>query len=617
MLVSTSIRLHLIFDIQLLIDYKFVLFLNEGCGFAPEAFFLNYFNAKIFAVQVRIFSAKLGWFKGVLMRKPFITKIQLPGSMLKVHKSTASDCSEEVNLLVNKIFPNAASKSIALSLSGKKVSMTALKNVKRLGAQFVNLLNFHGITMDEIDEYEDDFYEDGQLSRLRHDSNTVSIHISFLLCTKPTYFLNKLPLLPQCVGVADPTSSLPEDTVFVGGLKPLNCTDQVFITRYPCTEKKDGKLIKLAIGYRPENVSAEHWAFLQSLPFGILVFGPSSNHKLSLPEQISDGDLDGDLYHVLWDYNLVNKLKDINRDIEIDLSTPSSYYGPSGNDDSTDTMSPPSYYGPASTDDHNAELFDCRMKIGDKYESVTVVDNVNESSLKVQVGRGETQIMNKDEVKKDLFEYEIIGHEGSKIHVRFKTPGGNSDERWGSIKDYKEQMPEAIADYALRHNLLSTKGWMWTRKHIRDTVMKAIDNHEGLGAEMKVNVKFDDGSIEEISVDEMKEDGPEILFRYASENNILQEWRDEYLTSSKQNWFEKAQDYNSRLKLLSDQSRLKSKLYEVYKKKLRENDLDAAEALSQAYKKALDLRKHACDIKLPYHLIGLIPKDLQVYVLND
>jgi hypothetical protein len=43
------------------------------------------------AVQVREFGPRVGIFKCMTVRKPNITRVQLPGSMLKVNPSVISD----------------------------------------------------------------------------------------------------------------------------------------------------------------------------------------------------------------------------------------------------------------------------------------------------------------------------------------------------------------------------------------------------------------------------------------------------------------------------------------------------------------------------------------------
>ena len=119
------------------------------------------------------------------------------------------------------------------------------------------------------------------------------------------------------------------------------------------------------------------------------------------------------------------------------------------------------------------------------------------------------------------------------------------------------------------------------------------------------------------SLNFMKSEEPEILYSYALEKNLLPEWTDEYATDAQLNWFEKAQDYACELKLLYHQADLKEKLHSIYKKKWIDGDMESANALSQAFNKALDFRKHATQIRLPDNLIALLPKHLHQYVVND
>lgn len=147
------------------------------------------------------------------------------------------------------------------------------------------MLESNGISRNDWEAYERSFHDDdGRIRSVRNDG--------------------------YIVGVADPTASLPNDSVFVTGLKPMYCGDQVFIMRNPCTEKTNGKLLKV-ITSRPNGMSSKAWNYLDSIPYGLLVFGQSSTSR-SLPEQIGNGDLDGDSYHVLFDATIVKKIGEFN-----------------------------------------------------------------------------------------------------------------------------------------------------------------------------------------------------------------------------------------------------------------------------------------------------------------
>jgi hypothetical protein len=81
-----------------------------GCGFAPPEFFEEILQSTprssqfndVCAIQIRIFCPQLGWFKGVLMKNPSITKVQLPESMMKVQQSRSPNSPNGAHLLVTQ-----------------------------------------------------------------------------------------------------------------------------------------------------------------------------------------------------------------------------------------------------------------------------------------------------------------------------------------------------------------------------------------------------------------------------------------------------------------------------------------------------------------------------------
>ena len=362
----------------------------------------------------------------------------------------------------------------------------------------------------------------------------------------------------QCVGVADPTSSLPLDSVFISGLKFY---PDVFITRYPCTEKDDGKLIRAVIS-QPEEMSDENWSFLQSIPFGTVIFGPSSSPE-SLPEQISNGDLDGDLYHVFWDPILIGLLKD--RSLVNDIDTKSD--------------------NPKSA-------------AGEQDGTNTTTNNPDNEGM--------------------LCEFDIVGHEGTELlKIKWYKPNGDIIERMESLKYFKADFPHAVAQYALDNGLENEYRWSWAQKYIYSAEMKKIVCHAGRGSRLSFTVRFDDGDEQERSLKEMKDDAPDILFDYACETGIMKKWQEDYKKNAEKNWFDIAQDYAANLKLLKDQHSLKSSCHSLMMAAIKKNELEAACSFSQAYKMALDFRKHSCKIKLPADYIQRLPKKLQNYVMND
>ena len=78
---------------------------HVGCGFIPKWKLKELFGSSpVTAVQVRIFAPKLEIFKGMLMKKNGIDKIQLSTSTRKVQKSSKQENEDWAYLLINGVF---------------------------------------------------------------------------------------------------------------------------------------------------------------------------------------------------------------------------------------------------------------------------------------------------------------------------------------------------------------------------------------------------------------------------------------------------------------------------------------------------------------------------------
>lgn len=114
------------------------------------------------------------------------------------------------------------------------------------------------------------------------------------------------------IGVADPTGKIPRNSVFISGMGGL-VKSQIFLTRFPCTESKDGIVVNVANKRTIKDEKA--FKFLSLLPFGMVVFPLGEN---PLPPQINDGDLDGDLYFALWDDEILRSISPNEAPVEIE-----------------------------------------------------------------------------------------------------------------------------------------------------------------------------------------------------------------------------------------------------------------------------------------------------------
>jgi RNA-dependent RNA polymerase len=58
-------------------------------------------------------------------------------------------------------------------------------------------------------------------------------------------------------------------------------------------------------------MSLADWEFLNSLPFGSVIFSRPRAGSMSMPERIASGDLDGDLYLICWDFALLSCMNNV------------------------------------------------------------------------------------------------------------------------------------------------------------------------------------------------------------------------------------------------------------------------------------------------------------------
>lgn len=243
--------------------------LSDGCGFAPDwmvdrmASIAGLQPADVCALQIRVYSPALGIFKGMLLRRPDICRVQLRPSMRKVGPAVATTASEAL-VLAKKCHPSATNRH-RKALAGAQRQRVPSVMVRRL-------LCALGVAKRDFDAYIDEMLGVANLSQLRHASLT---------------------------GVADPFGALPAGCVFVPGLGEHS---RIMVTRFPCVKPEHARLLKLVT--RPsegcaESMTDDVWRWLTSLPFGVIVF--SMHGTRSLPRACGEGDLDGDLYFCCWD----------------------------------------------------------------------------------------------------------------------------------------------------------------------------------------------------------------------------------------------------------------------------------------------------------------------------
>ena len=251
----------------------------DGCGFISDDVLrqvLNYKTKKAdmgtrLAVQVRVVAPQLGVFKGMLMRKGGIKGIQLTPSMRKVLPSASKNAESWAMVIVKQVFPTAAGKAMGnrFSPEGEFTPSRRTSQEKPLKEMVSMLLEGIGVPMGVIQAYKAKPYNE---------------HIACV------------------VGVADPTGELPAGTVFLTGTK----LSEVFVTRYPCVKVSHGHVLSMP-NTKPSSMSASAWEWLNDLKFGALIF--SGKGHCPLPGICAEGDIDGDLFFICWNDEVVHHVR--------------------------------------------------------------------------------------------------------------------------------------------------------------------------------------------------------------------------------------------------------------------------------------------------------------------
>jgi len=239
-------------------------------------------------IQVRIFVPTMGVFKGMLMRKANIVGIQVNLSLRKIGPSKHNEASNDGCIVIKRMFPSSDNFIIGrkfvpikrlkpyLELGGFKDKLSKGTSCK-ISPMYERLLKGLGVSDRLLKQYSKDYKKDPD--KLCHT---------------------------HMIGMADPTNKLPSNTVFVTGMSGVK-VDEIFVTRSPCMEAEDGRVIKV-LRTKPDDMENTEWKFLQSLNFGALIFGDPRPGDRAMPELIAGGDLDGDLYFVCWDKVILSEL---------------------------------------------------------------------------------------------------------------------------------------------------------------------------------------------------------------------------------------------------------------------------------------------------------------------
>jgi hypothetical protein len=567
---------------------------HYGCGFIPKELLASLLGEnspeaiKTTAVQVRIVAPRLGIFKGMLVSKVGITKVQLPTSMLKVPASKKAHTVDTAYVLFKRLSPTKSSEQMDRKLNpnvSSEPTKSSMRVQNKLGSGASNVLSSLGVSDESLDQYRLDSCTDWQM---RNHS--------------------------YCVGVCDPTDALPPGTVFVTGLGVGSdvSTDYVFVTRDPCTEPKDGQVLKRIV-VKPNGMSDANWKEICSWHFGLILFAKPDPEDVPIPEILANGDLDGDLYLVLWDTQILSEVDErLYPDEEVDEQEQE-------NDDQDDQ-------NVGTTVTIEGVKYAVEAILGDDYILKGLCDNRFER---------ETLNMKKDKFG-DLFCHvkKVLGHRN--LHPR-KIPSwieleyesGSGEKTWGNYlqKLIRDGAPQPVVDYAKNEGLFDQPVWKELQKFgmIDLAGISKIIGHRAVKNEEKAefHLVHHNGDQEWCKVNDLKASAVDSVFdkgtiiaKYCEDTKLLHrkgfEWVKKLQERSETVWFDKAQELLSDRKRRHGEDLLRKKLHTLFQN-LRATkgatDPDTM-AIGRAYKLSNDIMKHGGQVHVPWKLQKKIGPEL-------
>ena len=515
---------------------------------------------------MRVFSSDLGIFKGVLVKKQGINKIQLPNSMKKVEKSTIRDGDKEkkVYLLFNSVFPSKLNSNHERYVN-PRISSTPTKDAteqlkKGLGTSVPTVLIGCGVSVEEIEDY-----------TMRSIEWKGREHASL-------------------VGVSDCTDGgIPEGKVFVtGGAGMLGGRRKIALTRIPCTGSDDIKMLEV-VYRKPRKMSKADWAHINSLSFGAIMFGsPTNATDKSLPELINNSDLDGDHFCVIWDRAIVSHVQ---TGQQVFKNAQSSDAKLADSDECIGIQRSINIYGEA-------------------HEGI-VTSKLNDGRYIVKSGHHENTMTREEILDGRSFISEVVGHKGRGLRSEVQVLWENETKSWQSFQTIKNDVPDILADYALTNDLLKEPKWRWARDYCHVAEIVEISKHKFTNSKVQFEVVFD-GALKTEWKDPEDIDAL-LLEEYVEQNYLAIEstfWQDtrRCIQDGKADWFAQVQKVLPNVRLMVDFDRFKKKLHRLWREKVSTsgvNDSDTI-ALGSAFKQALVIQKHGGRVSLPPHLRELV-----------
>lgn len=218
-----------------------------------------------------------------------------------------------------------------------------------------------------------------------------------------------------------------------------------------------------------------------------------------------------------------------------------------------------------TTNKDEDDLIDSSFTVhhGGKVQKARVTGKSELDTYYVQMADGNICLMNRDEIMKNRWALsEIVGHRKGQVKIRWRD---EVEATWHPLSKMKQEIPELLAEYACEKDLCDKAEWKWATKFISVTSSSKIISHQGSGKSAQYVVQFDDGTVEELSGEDMMTDSQDLLAKYCQNQNLTKakgwEWVQPYLIARQNTWFQRVQDFMSNPLILGDYDQLTKSLH--------------------------------------------------------
>ena len=345
-------------------------------------------------------------------------------------------------------------------------------------------------------------------------------------------------------------------------------------------------------------MSEETFQFLNNLPFGAVVFALGAD---PMPPSINDGDLDGDLYHAIWD--------------------PSLLEGVQGEDANLGQMVKDELIGTEFQHEYEGKEYTSTVVQSLGGDLYTVATGPNQRSW-IEMTR--EQITDGRDFIDAVVDHRTQGPSKHGQSVEFKCMWSSGKSEWFSMqrlrKDFGDSPPCKLTEYVfekqnhlLADGVLPKKFRNWLKDSLDKSEMKKIFKHRKRGGKIEVLCEYDDGESMWIDLEETKRDSKIFVGAYAKKKNLLGRpgWE-----GAERFWLDEVQDLMRNVERLAKLNIVTPNLYRLWKKSFETKGPNHNDTIiwGRAYKASNDIKKHDVILKLPLHLWLELPKSCKRYV---